>query len=317
MKIKTFAFILTTYYLLLTTGRVYAKDFSVGLMPQIVTIDTKAGEKVETFLEIENFSDTATTFSISIKEFRKSEIDDSQVQLLPETPEFLTFSKLLRITSGDQVLKELVLAGKTKKRINISVNIPENIKNKDFTFSVLFTSISVDDTELNSSRSRIQAALGTNFLIRVADSKDSSLIIDEFSTNFFHERGPVPFKLTLNNPNSYFITPVGTLKIRNMFGQLVGKIDLPDLNILSNDSRAYFLNTENYPTSEDKAVWWNEKFLLGFYSAETTITLPESNNVYTRKIHFFALPYQGMILILILTSFIIVIRKRFIHHLNT
>lgn len=317
MKIKTFAFILTTCYLVLTTGRVFASDFSVGLMPQIVTIDAKAGEKIETFLEIENFSDSATTFSISIKEFRKSETDDNQVQLLPETPEFLTFSKFIRITLGDEVLKELVLAGKTKKKINISVNIPENIKNKDFTFSVLFTCISIDDTELDISRSRIQAAIGSNFLVRVADSRNSSLIIDEFSTNLFFERGPVPFKLTLKNPNSYFVTTVGTLKIWNMFGQLVGKIDLPNVNILSSDTRAYISNTENYPASKDKAIWWNEKFLLGFYTAETSITLPDSNNVYSRKIHFFTLPYQGVILILILTSLILLIRKRFIHHLNT
>ena len=213
------------------------------------------------------------------------------------------------------MIEKIVLPAKTKKKLNISIDIPKEPKKKDFTFTFLFTSELSEDVDSEISLSRIKASIGTNFLVRIGDLSSSSLKIDKFSTNLFYERGPVPFRLVISNFSPHFITPTGTLKIRNMFGQMIGKIDLPRTNILSDSSKTYF-SKDKYPSSKDKAVWWNEKFLLGIYSAELILTLPENDKSYTKKIHFLALPYQGMIIIFIIISFIFIIRKRVLHHLN-
>jgi hypothetical protein len=97
-----------------------------------------------------------------------------------------------------------------------------------------------------------------------------------------------------------------------MFGQLIGKVDLLPTNILATSSR-YLPSDVNAAT---KAVW-QEKFLLGWYSASLTVALSNTGPVYHRTIYFFALPIQvivGIILGIILIMVIVYrVRKRLEH----
>ena len=316
MKMKLFVFILTTYYLLLTTGKASAENFSIGLSPQTITITAPIGKTAKTYVDVENFSDSPTNLSVSFKEFTVSEKDDNQIEFLPLTEKFITFTKNISVTIDDRVIERFVLPAKTRQRINVSIPIPNDASQKDFIFSIIFTDITDNTTSPNISTTKIRGAIGTNILLKTEDNSTSSLNIDQFSTKFFHKKGPVPFVIKLHNPGDSFISPQGTLKIRNMFGQLVGKIDLINLNILANRSRTYFSEEELNLTNGEKAVIWPEKFLLGVYSAELHLNLPESPTTYTRTIYFFAFPIQAIIFLILFTGVLIFIKKRVNHYLS-
>src|SRR3989344_4647692 len=43
--------------------------------------------------------------------------------------------------------------------------------------------------------------------------------IEEFSSNIFFEKGPVPFTVRVRNTGAHFIKPKSEIAIKNMFGQ--------------------------------------------------------------------------------------------------
>jgi hypothetical protein len=316
-KIHNHLILVLLVLLVLFPRKVFAENFSLGLSPQTIIITAPVGKVAKTYVDIENFSDSPTTLSILFKEFTVSEKDDNQIEFLPLTEKFITYTKSISVTIDDRVIERFVLPAKTKQRINMSIPIPKDETHRDNTFSIIFTDITENATSSNISATKIRGAIGTNILLKTEDNSTSSLNIDQFSTKFFQKQGPVPFVIKLHNPGDSFISPQGTLKIRNMFGQLVGKIDLINLNILANRSRTYFSEEDNNLTNGEKAVIWPEKFLLGVYSAELLFTLPENPNTYTRTIYFLAFPIQEIIILVLLTSAILFIKKRVNHYLSS
>jgi len=315
-KIHKHLILVLLVLLVLFPRKVFAENFSLGLSPQTITVSAPVGKVAKTYVDVENFSDSPTTLSVSFKEFTASEKDDNQIEFLPLTEKFLIFTKTISVTHDERVIERFVLPAKTRQRINISIPIPNDASQKDYAFSIIFTDITENTTSSNISTTKIRGAIGTNILLKIDDNSTPSLNIDQFSTKFFHKQGPVPFVIKLHNPGNSFISPQGTLKIRNMFGQLVGKIDLINLNILANRSRTYFSEEELNLTNGEKAVIWPEKFLLGVYSAELHLTLPENNTTYMRTIYFFAFPIQAIIILILIIGALIFIKKRVNHYLS-
>src|SRR6185312_6850779 len=137
------------------------------------------------------------------------------------------------------------------------------------------------------SNSAVAGGISTNVLLSIGPSGKTTGNIEEFSAPIFTTGGPVPFSLKVSNTSKHFISPQGTILIKNMFGQTIGKVDLLPVNILSNTSR--FLPSKN---ALDTHAIWPEKFLLGPYSATLTLALSDQGPVYYRTIYFFALPIQ-------------------------
>ena len=129
-------------------------------------------------------------------------------------------------------------------------------------------------------------------------------VLEEFSTGFFYESGPVPFTIRIKNKGTHFIKPKGEILIKNMFGQSIGKLNLVSVNILSNSTRAI------------SNALWKEDFLLGFYTATLNISLSNDGPTFTKAIHFFSFPFQGLIVIVIVLISTIIIVNRVRTHMK-
>src|SRR5438445_12293708 len=100
-----------------------------------------------------------------------------------------------------------------------------------------------------------------NVLLSVG-AKDQSLeqtkqpkgSLEEFSAPLSMESGPLPFTIRVKNTGMHFMSVKGVILVKNMFGQTVGRIDIPPTNILANSDR-FLANSEEKTTSSPKVLW--------------------------------------------------------------
>jgi hypothetical protein len=107
-----------------------------------------------------------------------------------------------------------------------------------------------------------------------------------------------------------------------MFGQTIGKVDLLPVDVLSDTTRIIpdraqinkegVINEDLYNKflSTGPKALWQEKFLLGFYSAQVTLKLSDDGPILRSSTTFLALPIQFFIGLLLGCILVFTIVKR-------
>lgn len=319
---KTFYFLLiflTFEFLFLNLGKVDASALSLSIDPSIIEINAIPPTDITSSLNIQNNGDTQVTLQIQIKPF-KAAGENGELIYSKEFPEIF---KDIQILDDNLPVERLTLNPKQQKNLKLNIHIAQDTNISDYYFSVIFVSTNFSPVKSNSSLNQI--GIATNVLLSVGPLETPKVTIEEFSTNIFSEGGPVPFTVRIKNEGSHFLKSEGEIIIKNMFGQNIGKLDLTRVNILADSIRAipndaYFqkskLNSDSgtqgkFPVDfKHPIALWNEGFLLGLYTATLNISLSNEGSTFTRTIHFFAFPFQGLILIVILLMSVIIIRNR-------
>ena len=310
----TFNFALLTFNL----EKASAASLSLSIDPSIIEINALPPSVATSTLSIQNKSDNQVQLKILFKPF-KPRLENGELEYVNPQDSFV--AQNVRILDGEVPVEGIVLAPRQQKKLTLNVNIPQNSDISDYYFSIVFISQSTASSISTSSFN--QLGIVSNVLLSIGAKEVPEGVIEEFSTGLFYESGPVPFTLRIKNKGTHFIKPKGEILIKNMFGQNIGKLDLVSVNILSDSTRA-IPNTiymqelrsadkqkSNLSFQNPKALW-KEDFLLGFYTATLNISLSDEGPNFTKSIHFFAFPFQGLILILIalISSIVIVNRVR-------
>lgn len=276
-----------------------ASDLSLSLDPPIATINAIAPANITSNLTIKNNSSSQADLKISLKPF-KAKGENGELEYL--SPEDFPMLKNIQILDNGIPVENIILSPDQEKKLTLNINILRDVTISDYYFSVIFTSQNNVNPTSNSSLNQI--GIASNVLLSVVPLKTPDVIIEDFSSNLFLEKGPVPFTVKIKNKGAHFIRPTGEIIIKNMFGQTVGKIDLESVNILSDSIRII-------PTAS-----WNENFLLGLYVATLNISLPNSEHAFVRHVNFFAFPFRGLIIIACIATAIVIVRKKLISYLK-
>lgn len=302
-------FLFSFFFFHLNTA--FAQNISLGIYPPIIQITATPPTDIQSPFTVINNSDTTVQIHILVRPFKAASSNNGQ-------PAYLTtdaalgadkqiFSKMA-IFDGQQNTQDITLAPSQKKNLELRIHLPNGEPPGDYYFSITMLSNSIKVQQKSSSY--VAGGISTNVLLSIGPQDKTTGFIKEFSAPWFVDKGPVPFTLLVNNSSKHFITPQGTILIKNMFGQLIGKVDLLPVNILANSSRYLSGSNIQDPTSNISrpTAIWPETFLLGPYSASVTIALSGEGPVYHRTIYFFALPLQvliGLVLGIILTAIIV------------
>ncbi|MDP2585606.1 MAG: hypothetical protein Q8P29_01865 [Candidatus Levybacteria bacterium] len=335
----TFNFALLTFNL----DKAEASALSLGIDPPIIVINAIPPTAVTSPLNIQNKSDTQVTLQIQLKSF-KAKGENGELEYSKETPEIF---KNIQVLDANVPVESTTLGPRQQKSLSLNINIPQDANvsarppatssndsqtdqsgvagevGRDYYFSVVF--ISTNSPPIESSSSINQAGIATNVLLSIGAKEIPKATIEKFSSNIFFEKGPVPFTIRVKNTGIHFIRPMGGITIKNMFGQSIGKLDLANVNVLSDSIRAipnsiYMqelrlksnLDTKGkFPVDfRSPIALWKESFLLGLYAATLNISMSNEGPTFARTIYFFAFPFQGLIIIVILVIIIIVVRNR-------
>lgn len=290
-NLKAFSFIAMVFSFALcafSLPKAHAEGIDLGVFPPILQIDAKAPASVNNPISIENFSDRTLILNIIFRPFKP--LEDGDIEYL-EDKEAVGFEPLLKssvqVFDQGHAVEKLTLSPKQKKNLNLHVGITPDQKPSDYYFSVIF--ISEDSSTIGSTQSLAIGGIATNVILSIGPKGETKGRISDFSSPFFLLKGPVPFKLKVANESSHYITTDGVITIKDIFGKTVGKIDLLPVNVLANSERFVPAGKDTTPNPE---VLWDEKFLLGIYTAKATVGLSEEGPILSKTTTFLAFPLE-------------------------
>ncbi len=290
-------FFISIFTFLLVHEEANASGYSLSIYPTIIKIKVEQPALVKTGIRIKNLSDNPIELGYILKPFVASEKNPGQIKYLlysDYTSKNFNFLQRIKILEDNQTISKIILSPKQEKNLTILIDIPKEEEQADHYFSIVFLTQNQD--KLDSNYSRIIEGIGTNFLVSIGTNQYKALIRD-FSTSAFIPEGPVKFNIKIENTGENFITTSGYIIIDNIFGQTVGKIDLNAANVLGKSTLEIL---------KDDVVW-QEKFLLGTYTAKLYLNYDNSTSLY-REIRFIAIPIK-ILAILTITGFIIIFIK--------
>ena len=286
LNLISYVLVLSFALCTLSLSKAEAAEFSLGIYPPLLKIQAQPPAIIKAAIIIQNLSENSVNLDLLIKPLgtineNEDKVFFSQIQVLDEaTP-----------------VKSLSLGPKQKKDLFVKMDIAKDIPQKDYYFSIQF--IAKADTLALEKETNYSQILGGISLIVLASigKQDAKAVIEDFSAPFFATKSSVPFVITIKNKGTHLISPIGTITIKNMFGQMVGQIDIPVANILKESTRSINLS-------------WDRHFIFGLYTATLDIAVSEESLVFSKSLSFFALPVKAILTAIFLILFILFIYTR-------
>lgn len=270
MKQKTFAMaILTSALFFDSKGISYAESTSLGIYPPLTRIRAKYKAHVVSPITILNNSNEVLNLKVSFKAFTSTPDNSIQYYSEKDTPVYVSnFLNTVKLYDGENEAKIITAFPRQYKNISIQFDTPSD--EKDFYFTTLFTPEKInnnaDDTVL-----LINTSIGSNFLITV-NKKDYSGLINQFKINSVIINDKTPIALSVKNTSENYVTASGFINIYDFLGKRVSQIKIYPTTILSNSSQ----NMYQLTNGNKEKLHWDQKFTLGFYSAEAEIKFDNS-----------------------------------------
>lgn len=325
MKKFTYLFIGLFVYLFIGSIPARSGALSLSLDPSVIEINALPPSTPTSAFTIQNKSNNLVQLQILLKAF-KARLENGELEYLNSQDYFIL--KNVQILDSGVPVEAITLGPRQEKNLTLTINIPQDTNVSDYYFSIVF--VSQGTASPTSTSSSNQLGIASNVLLSIGKKEIPDAVVEEFSAGLFYESGPVPFTLRIKNKGTHSIKPEGNISIKNMFGQNIGKLDLMSVNILSDTIRAipntiYLQELRSQDNSKAKSnlnfkspkILWREDFLLGFYTATLSISLSDEGPSFTKPIHFFAFPFQGLIvMVVVLISAIIIINRVRAHMKN-
>ncbi len=295
MKRLFFILSLSLFFCIISSQNVSAQALSVSVYPPILEVQTTPPSSPTAPITIQNLGETDIALSIQLIPLKMNPNGTGDVLFFPDALNqgFYGYYKgRIQFLVDDVKTEKVTLQAQESKQVTLNINLKKGDPPGDYYYGIVFLSEgkTLEDTSLTS----LPAGISTNLLLSVGPKKPSVGGITEFSTSAFKNNGPVEFTLKLHNGSEHLISPTGKVSINNMLGKKVASIDILPQYILAQSDR-YLINQSSstsatLSTNETPKVIWNEKFLLGFYTATANIRLEENGNILTEKTYFFAFP---------------------------
>jgi len=283
-------FFLASCFVILASSSASAQEISVSIDPPILQIDAKPPANINAKISVQNLSDQSSIYSIFLIPFKSSEQRNGQIEFdRSESSKYDDFLNRIRLTDQGKTVTNITLSPGERKDLNLHIAILKGEPPNDYYFSVLFISDEAEGGSKNSSAGT-QGGIGVNVLLSIGPKTKTKGFVKEFSVPKFVTRGPVEFVVNIENTSSHYVAIEGNVLIMNSFGQKIGNVALLPVNILANSER--FIGGDANINPGEPRVYWDEKFLLGLYTADLTVSLSEEGPIINKSVMFFALPLE-------------------------
>lgn len=265
------------------------QDLSISVSPSILEIEAKKPSIPTAQITIQNRSEKDVILGITLKPFTQDGLGNGQVKYLPATEAKQKLARVeskIKIYNGDTPVSKLKLITLESKTLDLRIDVDNDFPQGDYYFTVLFSS----DTSGSTSKSQVSASggIGTHIILSVSNTTVPTGAIVEFSSPFFISRGPVPFKLLVENNSTHYAIPRGHIEVKNILGGKTSTVDILPQYLLS-DSKRYLIDNSKLGLSTMQVIW-PEKFLLGIYKATAVVKFSEGPRSENSSIYIVSLP---------------------------
>lgn len=295
----------------------YADAVSLKVSPSLLQIEAKQPADIWAPFTIENQSGQPVRLTIGYKPIDPAKSSNGTVIFNidhPVTNKLSTLLSRMQVVDKNNISHDVIdLGPKQKEMLRLRIPISNHDQSSDYYFTLLFVQTPQNNTqnvantniELQKSSSNLQAGIGINIFLSVGNSETPQGFIDTFTTPLLHKSGPVPFTLAVHNSGMHLLTAKGGITIKDLFGKTIVSVPVPTSIILVGATRNFSSTISdkiaNKVSMDTPVLLSPEKFLFGLYKADLSLSLSDKGPVYTRSIHFLALPivFIGEILLLI------------------
>jgi hypothetical protein len=255
-------------------GVVDSGDFIVG--PGRTEIQIMPGQKVIKEITVTNRISDNRLFRLEVDDIVGSKDGSSAVSLTDgargpySIRDYLSFPDItFKLNLGERA------------RIPVTISIPANAEPGGFYGSVLVSTERAPEDNIESSRSPVIARIGSLFFLTVGgDVKRSGVVkgIEPLGNKHWFNQGPITFGILYENTGSVHVNPYGELRIRNIFGEEVGFVELEPWFVLPKSLR-------------NREITWSREFLLGRYTATAYINRGYDDVIDEVRTSFWVVPW--------------------------
>lgn len=274
------------------------------ISPAIVEVNADKGGSYTIQLQVTNVTGSDLTFDSEVNDFTaKDETGNAKIDLDKETPVTASIRQWVTVTSS------FSLRARETKKIPATVDIPKNAEPGGHYGVIRFTG---QKQELDQTGVGQVVSAGTLVLIRVDGAVDEKLNLITFETaqnktsSGFFEYGPVTFVTRFENKGNVHVKPLGSIEIRDMFGN---KVDTLDVN--PNEGNVLPSSVRRFESTLDR-TW-----MFGRYSATVSVGYGTHGQAIVESIDFWVIPYKVVIGGLIALITLIFIFRTLIRRYNS
>jgi len=282
-------------YVFTGLGRVSAQETApLVVAPARQSISADPGKTATFAIRFYNTASEPVTGTFKAADFI---VEDNQ-----GTPTFLEGPTILseRFSAAKWVslsAEKGTISGSGMVAVNGTIEIPDNANPGGKYFAVFFEPDTNEDLTQKEVASVTMRLAGLVYL-RVNGPISENAGVKKFSAPIFSEYGPIIITTEIENSGDYHIIPMGTISVKDMFGQEVSNVNLPEANVFPDASR---ITTSKI----------GEKWMVGRFTAVLDAKYGEESKSLTSSTSFWVFPWKlatiialGIIIIMLLITII-------------
>lgn len=295
-RIRIFAFICLFAFISLHSFKfacnAYAQSLSLSIWPPLLEVQIQPGRMVTQAYQLTNNSDHELQVTPLVAPFSPSgENGRITINSFEKVNQFFTFA------SGEKFGVPFSLVVGQTKEVVLKITIPDNAPEKDFYYTLLF-STRTEPLAAGSSSSSI-TQIGTNILLTVSRLEQLPVLgrLKEFSgPRIVDSFSAVSLNLRLENFGKNFWKPFGKISIKGILGQKE-EVPLDEQNVLANSVRTLVISS------------FKPKLPLGPFKISLAFSLNENGPELKEEMAFWYLPWKAMAVAVVAGVVIMVIKK--------
>ena len=285
---KKTALIITTFTILLgtlfTAGHIRAQQtLPLTVIPPKQEVLVNPGESLNTSVKFLNQGDFPVTGTLSVLDFIVT--DDNGTPVFLDNPQVVGTTTIAAKYSAAKWItipqSTATIEPKGNIAVPITINVPGGAAAGGRYAAVLFQpagSLTLGNPT-SAQEIPVEVRLASLIYIRVSGPITESASVIKFQMPSFLEYGPIGIATQILNQGNYHITPVGTITLKNIFGQVVAKSTLEAKNIFPGTSRSY--------TNE-----LGPKLMIGKFTATLTATYGDEGKTLTSTAVVVVFPWK-------------------------
>lgn len=272
-------------------------DFVVG--PGKIQTEMKPGETKTFNITLTNRQGKEKQFEIKIGDFKGSRDLGQTVVLLDGERGPYSLKDYLAVDSFT-----FKLGHAERATIPVTISIPTDAQPGGLYGSIVIGTVTTPEEQVEKGTSSkgvnpVITRIGSLVFIKVAGDVKEDLKLKAFTVNHgksFLFSNKANFQLLYENNGTIHENPYGTIRIKNLFGAEVGKIDIEPWFVMPDSLR-------------EREIAWEAPFIFGRYTATAEIEKGYKDEVDTIALSFWVIPLKIVGLVFLgLVVLILVIR---------
>lgn len=242
---------------------------NLSISPLTFELTANPGDQISNVVRVFNNGDTPMSVAMEIRDFTAA---GERGEVALGTLENQSFS----LTHWVKVSPEtFVLEPRSFKVVDFNITVPPNAEPGGHYGTILASLTSTAE----STGAALAQKIGSLLLLQVSGEIQEHMGVSSFVAPGFSEYGPVALTARFENTGSVHLKPRGFIVVKNMLGDEVARLDVPQSNVLPNSIRKLSVSVP-------------DRWLWGRYDATLTAIYGTTNEPLSVSVSFWVFPWK-------------------------